>query len=212
MPSYGLIDRGYGQRLRAAASSADGPIYMLSLTKYRADSELRQRGPGLIGRDDDGRYAPIPLLTSVGAALCFVADVVAGFGDWDRVAVVGYPTRRSFVQLADRRDFQDWHLRKEPGMVRTIVMGTLPAADLPAPESSRRILLEAWDGPEPGQVTGRPAIAFEVEGTVIGDGRRWSGVRYTAMAPGVALPLIAATPGYQALLLTPTIERWACLS
>jgi hypothetical protein len=212
MPSYGLINRGYGQRLRAAASAADGPIYMLSLTKYRPDSELRQRGPDVIGRDADRRYAPIPMLSSVGAALCFVADVVAGSGDWDRVAVVGYPSRRSFLQLAARRDFQDWHLRKEQGMMRTTVMGTLPAADLPAEARPRRILLEAWDGPEPAHVTGRPATAFDVEGTIIGDGRRWSGVRYTAIAPGVALPLIAASPDYQALLMTPTIERWVCLS
>jgi hypothetical protein len=203
VPGYGRIDGAYGRRLRSAA--ADGPIYMLGLTKFR---------PGAVsavtvaGRDADGVYAPIPLLAAAGAALCFAADVVASSGGWDRVAVVGYPSRRSFVELAYQQSFQDWHLTKDARTERTTVMGMVPAAGLPAPASSGRILLEAWHGPPPQHVTGGPVTAFDVEGTIIGDGRQWSGVRYTAIEPGTTLPLRDVTPGYQALLLEPTIERW----
>jgi len=51
-------------------------------------------------------------------------------------------------------------------------------------------------------------VVFGVEGTVIGDGRTWSGARYTVIESGTPLPLVKAQAGYQALLLMPAIERW----
>jgi hypothetical protein len=201
VPGYGRIDGDYGRRLRSAA--ADGPIYMLGLTKFRPGA-----GRDAAGRESGGTYAPISLLAAAGAALCFAAEVVASSGGWDRVAVIGYPSRRSFVQLAYQQSFQDWHLTKDARTERTTVMGMLPAGGLPAQASSGRILLEAWLGPEPQPVAWGQVTAFDVEGTIIGDGRQWSGVRYTAIEPGTTLPLRDVTPGYQALLLEPTIERW----
>ena len=205
MPRYGQIDVGYAGRLRS--TRADGPISMLGLEKFRPDVD-----PGaahaVTHRRADHFYAPIPLLTAAGAALCFAADVVASSGDWDRVAVIGYPTRRAFVELAYEPQFLNWHSAKEVRLERTIVMAMLPAGNLPGPASSGRILLEAWAGPAPAVLTAGPATIFAVEGTVIGDGRQWSGIRYTPIESGTSLPLRAATPGYQALLLEPTIERW----
>ena len=205
MPSYGQIDSDYAGRLRSAR--ADGPIYMLALEKLRPDlgqDPLRAAAP--FGADRI--YAPIPILTAAGAALCFAADVVASSGSWDRVAVIGYPTRRSFVELAYEPQFLNWHNAKEVRLERTTVMAMLPAGNLPGPASAGRILLEAWAGPTPAVLTTRTATIFAVEGTVIGDGRQWSGIRYTPIESGTSLPLRAATPGYQALLLEPTIERW----
>jgi len=180
---------------------------MLGLEKFRSDvTERPVRAVARSGADQS--YAPIPLLTTVGAALCFAAEVVASSGGWDRVAVIGYPSRQAFVRLAYEPQFLDWHAAKETRLERSMVMGMLPAGNLPGPASSGRILLEAWAGPTPALLTAGPATMFEVEGTVIGDGRQWSGIRYTPIASGTSLPLRAATPGYQALLLEPTIERW----
>ena len=92
-------------------------------------------------------------------------------------------------------------------MEHTTVLATLPTGGLPVADS-QRVLLEVWNGPEPAPLIDGPAARFDVEGTVIGDGRQWSGVRYTAIEPGTTLPLRDVTPGYQALLLKPTIERW----
>jgi hypothetical protein len=204
VPRYGRIDTEYGQHL--ATSQTDEPIYMLSLTKFRPEADDSERGT--TGRLADARYAPLALLSTVGATLCFVADVVAGSGDWDQVAVVSYPTRRSFIDIAMRRDFQDWHLAKQAGMDRTAVMGTVPVTKLPDPATKRLVLLEVWNGQAPAQVADGPAVAFDVEGTVIGDGRSWSGARYTTIEPGTALPLQEPRPDYQALLLEPAIEHW----
>lgn len=208
MPRYGLIDRDYGKRLRSVA--ADGPIYMLNLTRYLPEVDYVRAGGGLgvNSQEPDGRYAPLAVLASIGATLCFVADVVASPGDWHRVAVVGYQSRRSFIEMAGRQDFRDWHHNKSAGIEQAVVLGTLPADHLPAQSTTSRILLEAWNGLAPELVADGAATEFDVEGTLVGDGRQWSGVRYTAIEPGTPLPLQPTTPGYQALLLEPTIERW----
>jgi hypothetical protein len=206
VPRYGQIDTEYATRLRSAA--ADGPIYMLGLEKFRPDVE---HGPmrTVAHRETGYAHALIPLLTAARAALCFSAEVVASSGGWDRVAVIGYPTRQSFVELAYQPKFQDWHSAKEAHLERTTVMGILPVGNLPGPACSGcRILLEAWAGPMPALLAPGPVTIFDVEGTVVGDGRQWSGIRYTPIEPGTSLPLGAVAPGYQALLLEPTIERW----
>ena len=180
---------------------------MLGLEKVRPDVDHGPaRGPAHRGADHF--YAPIPLLTGAGAALCFAAEVVASSDGWDRVAVIGYPTRRSFVELSYEPQFLNWHAAKEGRLERTMVMGILPAGNLPGPARPRRILLEAWAGAAPALLAPGPATIFDVEGTIIGDGKQWSGIRYTPIESGTSLPLRAATPGYQALLLEPGIERW----
>lgn len=207
MPRYGLIDSDYGNRLRSPA--VDGPIYMLNLTKYRSDVDyVRSRGVALNSQEPDGRYAPLGVLASIGATLCFVADVLASPGNWHRVAVVGYPSRRAFVEMAARQDFKDWHHHRSAGIEEAVVMGTLPMHALPFQSNTSLILLETWNGPEPARLVGGPVAEFIVEGTLVGDGRQWSGVRFTAFEPGTPLPLDPTPTAYQALLLEPTVERW----
>jgi hypothetical protein len=205
VPRYGQIDAVYAGRLRS--TQADGPIYMLALEKLRPDAG-QEPVPAAAHFGADRIYAPIPLLSAAGAAVCFAADVVASSGGWDRVGVIGYPTRRSFVELSYEPQFLNWHSAKEVRLERTMVMAMLPAGNLPGPAGEGRILLEAWAGPTPALLAEGPASIFDVEGTVIGDGRQWSGIRYTPIESGTSLPLRAATSGYQALLLEPTIERW----
>ncbi len=151
--------------------AVDGPIYMLNLTRYLADVDYGRTGAAVNSQEPDGRYAPLGVLAAIGATLCFVADVVASPGHWHRVAVVGYPSRRSFVAMAARPDFRDWHHNKSAGIEQSVVMGTLPARALPDPSSTSRILLETWRGPAPARVADGSVCEFEVEGTLLGDGR-----------------------------------------
>jgi hypothetical protein len=207
VPKYRLIDAEYALRLRETADQADGPIYLLGLRRLRpgADSSARRLPP--IGPGTVIDFAPIPMLSSVGAAMCLFATVVASSPNWDRVVVLGFPTRHSFLELFERRDFREWHSRQLESSEEMTVLGTVPVAGLPAADS-QRLLLEVWNGPEPPPLVPDPATRFDVDGTVIGDGRQWSGVRYTSIALGTALPLHPARFGYQALLLEPMLERW----
>ena len=69
-------------------------------------------------------------LKAVGAEIVYVAEVDATpLGDgtqWDRVAIVRYPTRRSFIEMQKRADFRDKHVHKEAGMEMTFVIGCQP--------------------------------------------------------------------------------------
>jgi hypothetical protein len=204
VPAYAL-DANYGTRLRSVTDQADGPVYMLTMTRFRSDSgQILGQG---YGQDPDSRYIPIPLLSAVGASLCFVAHVIAGSGGWERVGVIRYPTRRSFIEQVERSDTKAWSDRKRVRLENAMVLGVLPEGHLPAGRS-QRVLVEVWHGPAPEPIAVGTATEFEVEGTWIGDGRQWSGARYTTIDPGTALPLGPARFGYLALLVEPIVERW----
>ena len=214
MPSYGTVDHDYGMRLATCDPAADGAIYMLNLMKYRDEAHYGPDGHGGVsGREADDRYAPFDVLAAIGAAVCFTADVLEASEDWDRVGVVRYPTRRAFIEMQSRQDFQEKHVHKEAGMDHTIVMTTLPVAALPGKAKPRRILLEVWAGDAPPSVgaeraTTSDVATFAVEGTIVGDGRAWSGARYTTLDTDADVRLAGATPAHQVLLLQPVIDRW----
>jgi hypothetical protein len=209
VPRYGRIDGEYGKRL--ATSESPEPVYMLSLMKYLPEPYHDPCGQcDVADFEPDGRFAPLPMLTAVGAGLCFVADVLAGFGDWQRAAVVGYPTRRAFVQMAAERDFQEWHSHKQSWIDRQAVLALLPAGELPSPSSTGRVLLEIWAGSAPARLVNGRTAEFDVEGTIVGDGQQWAGVRFADVEPGTPLPLEKPKPEYQGMLLEPVIERWLC--
>ncbi len=211
VPRYGLVDRDYGLRLATTAPEADGPVHMCNLMKYRARADYGdESGGGISGREADDRYAPVDVLRAIGAAVCFTADVVEASEDWDRVGVVRYPTRRSFIDMQRRDDFREKHVHKDAGMDHTIVLGTVPVAGLPGAGAGALVVLELWTyaapPSPPAGVATAGAAAFTVEGTIVGDGRRWTGCRY-GIATG-PVDLASATPDHQILVLRPTIERW----
>jgi hypothetical protein len=133
---YGQINREYGMKLATTAPEDDGPIWMINLMHYRDKADYADgRKSDISGKEADDRYAPIGPLKAIGAAPVFFADVEAQFFNdtpkWDRVGIVKYPSRRSFLEMQTRKDFQELHAHKEAGMAETIVCGSLP---MPLPE------------------------------------------------------------------------------
>ena len=141
---------------------------------------------------------------------------------WDRIAVVKYPTRRSFLEMSSRKDFQEKHVHKEAGMQETIVMGCVP---LETPTYSKANWEEVEsppsenDGPitvvhvlnlneyienmeSYSSIAGESAIPngvridgwFQVEGTIIGDGRKWSQVRFNTFPSREAFKKVVMDP------------------
>jgi len=208
MPSYGTINRDYGIEMVKSDPETDTGIYMLNFMKYRETAVYADGDTTMSGREADDRYAPTDVLAAIGAHICFLADVVAASEDWDRIAVVRYANRRSFVEMQNRDDFQKKHVHKESGMDHTTIMGTLPGAGLPAVARPNRLLLEAWKGAEPAPVVDGTAAAFAVEGTIIGDGREWDGVRYTEIGVDTEVDLSGASPEHLLVVVKPVIERW----
>ena len=263
-PSYGTIDREYGMRLAMTSPDEDGPVWMVNLMSYREVAKYDDgREEKISGREADDRYSPVDVLTKIGAEVVFGADVDTQLlGDtpkWDRIGIVKYPTRRSFLEMQQRSDFQAKHVHKAAGMAETIVMGCQPIAspgdgrdgsnavdwsEVPHPPT-------AEDGPvtvihvirfHPGQADNemvkyqneaanaavphgvRISGWFDVEGTIIGDGRQWDQVRFNAFPSKAAFMAVATDPDRLAaqrehretaiadtytMILRPTIDRLA---
>jgi hypothetical protein len=229
---YGKIDGGYARRLATTPAEHDGPVWMVNLMKYRDVADYRDAGgPPVSGREADDTYAPLESLNAIGAEVVFLADVDTQLlGDspkWDRVAVVKYPTRRSFIEMQSRPDFVAKHVHKDAGMEQTIVMGCqpMPAPELPAdaPEWANvphpptaddasvvviHVLKFVDRDGSIGEMASytdhasRVAVPhgvridgwFSVEGTIVGDGRSWSQVRFNAFPSKAAFMAVATDP------------------
>lgn len=130
-PRYGTVDREYGMRLATTLPDDDGPVWMVNLMKYRQVADYTDgRDSTISGREADDLYTPLGPLAAIGAEIAFAGDVDQQLlGDapvWDRIGVVKYPTRRSFIEMQSRPDFQRLHAHKDAGMAETIVIGCQP--------------------------------------------------------------------------------------
>lgn len=192
---YGTIDKDYAVQLATRPPEDDGPIYMVNLMKYHEVAQYTQDASvdkPISGREADDRYNPASILAKIGATIVFVGDVVSnrpGDEDWDRIAVVRYATRKSFIDMQSRRDFSDKHVHKAAGMQRTIIVSCRPEDE----ELDRRGRPRTDDASLVVMVVRRTndrasafsaipgAINLSAEGTIVGDGRSWDTVQFVAV-------------------------------
>lgn len=221
---YGTIDKQYAITLATHEPESDGPIYMVNLMKYRAVAAYGDGSQGVAsGREADDKYNPSSVLNKIGADMLFVGDVVStdfGVGDWDRIAVVRYPTRRSFVEMQQRKDFAEKHVHKAAGMERTIITccrlqdHSLDERGRPGPPDFReRHVAMVVLGPDAvNQSAPFGSTSFDSEGTVIGDSRAWLSVHFVELgdvsATGALLSTYATNDPHSTYVLTlaPSID------
>ncbi len=180
---YGRIDKDYGLSLATRPPDEDGPIFMVNLMKYHEVAQydaVHENGEGVAisGREADDKYNPSSILNKIGADIMLAADVrtsVLGV-DWDRIAIVRYPTRRSFIEMQTRKDFGDKHVHKNAGMLRTVIPCCTPRNDElnVRPRPTGGLTLDHLVMVVSAGVFG--GAMFDVEGTIIGDGRTWRNV------------------------------------
>ncbi len=176
--SLGTVDYEFAATMATTPPEDDGPVWMVNFMRYKERADYGGAGDdGVSGREADDRYAPVDVLRAIGAEVVYYGDVVGIDGaadpDWHRMAIVLYPTRKSFIDMQARPDFTAKAVHKQAGMDFTIVMCATPVGPVVGePDGSgivRFIALPAGSG-------GAPSIDgahFVVEGTVIGDDRRW---------------------------------------
>jgi hypothetical protein len=164
-PTYGTIDPAYGLRLATTPAQDDGPVWMVNLMSYRERADYGDAGDrGLTGREADDRYAPVDVLSEIGAEVTYYADVERQFladdPRWDRVGIVRYPTRRSFIDMQSRRDFTERHEHKAAGMAATIIMGCVPMPSPGLPDGMEEV---PWDAvPHPPTADDGPVVVVHV--------------------------------------------------
>ena len=170
---YGTIDTNFATQLATFPVDQDGPALMVNFMRYHAEAQYADGTTGVSGKEADDRYAPVEILADIGAHVAFFGDVVESSASdrWDRVGIVQYPTRRAFIEMQSRRDFQAKHEHKAAGMEFTIVVVAVPVAsggDVLAGSAPVRFVL--WPLGSSVEVDGDVAV-FHVEGRVIGDER-----------------------------------------
>jgi hypothetical protein len=188
--NYGRIDFDYAIHLATRPPEEDGPIYMVNLMKYHEVAKYDSAdSPQISGREADDKYNPASILNKIGASIVFVADVVKnhiGDEDWDRIAVVRYPTRKSFIEMQERKDFAEKHEHKAAGMLRTTLVCCRPLDpsldDRPRPSEvkTRRVVMVVRQTEDRPRVfaTIPGSTGLTAEGTIIGDGRKWDTVQF----------------------------------
>jgi uncharacterized protein (DUF1330 family) len=105
------------ERMQAFANQLEsqGPIVMVNLLRYRERAAYPEGAAATAcsGREAYQRYSEVALRTvaEVGGQLVYLgrvaASVIAPAGEeWDDVALVRYPSRRAFVEMIGRADYQ----------------------------------------------------------------------------------------------------------
>lgn len=191
---YGRIDLDYAAKLATTPPEQDGPIFMVNLMKYHEIAQYSSSdAPQVSGREADDKYNPASILNKIGADIVFVADVTKnhiGDEDWDRIAIVRYATRKSFIDMQQRKDFAEKHEHKAAGMKRTTIVCCRPvdvALDTrtrPADFGLRNIVMVVRQADDRETVLNSlpNAVGMRAEGTIIGDGRKFDTVQFVHVA------------------------------
>lgn len=213
---FGSIDPRYATHLATVPVEDDGPVWMVNFMRYRQVAAYRDAsGPAITGREADDRYAPTDVLAAIGADVAYFGDVVPGPGGaapadrWDRMAIVRYPTRRSFIDMQERPDFKERRVHKDAGMDFTIIMGCLPLATAPEGDGDRavRVRFRAYPAGA-GRVGDVPdGLPFSVEGTIVGDERRWERLEMAWLDEAAAGPAQPDADGVMEVWSVPLIDR-----
>ncbi len=215
MPRYGTPNLELLRRWIALAPEHDGPFWAINLMRYRERAEYADGRPStLSGRQADDAYLPLGPLAAVGAVPVFAADVVgqpAGQPLFERVGIVHYPSRASFLEMQTREDFQELHAHKDAGMDFTIVFSAHPREINGSHEAGDYILrvrrLEPGAAPEASEGSDSALVArFDVEGVIVGDERTWDDARFDVVGDERQLARLLDPAGAQeqiALLLGP---------
>ena len=114
------------QQFQALAASKDeGPVVMLNLLKFKARSD---DGNGS-GADAYGRYseAAVKMVEERGGRIVWqgrAEQILVGdeSADWDIVALVEYPSRKTFIEMVSAPGYMKTHEHREAGLERTVLI------------------------------------------------------------------------------------------
>lgn len=202
--SFGTVNTDTAGRWLHLSQDEDKQVWMLNLMKYKEVADYGDESrPKISGREADDIYAPTEVLADLGATVPLFGDVAHQVSDdiaWERIGIVRYPSRRSFFEMQNRKDFQKQYVHKEAGMETTIIMGCTPLSTGVAPTSKRTPVVMRVRRFHEGEVAaaepeGVSLVAhFSVDGVIVGDGRSWDDVRFDVVDEAL-LPSLASTEG-----------------
>jgi uncharacterized protein (DUF1330 family) len=117
--------------LVAGSDTKTGEVVMLNLLKYKASAT---DGEGGSGEASYGRYAAqaIRMVEAQGGRVLWmgrpdqvlIGDTTAD--SWDAVALVSYPSRKHFLDMVSKPEYQDAHVHRDGGLERTVLLAMTP--------------------------------------------------------------------------------------
>lgn len=125
------------EQMKAAASAReDEPLAMVNLLKFKEKATYKDGSPEaeetLSGRAAYERYGAsvYKILEKIGAKPLFSAPAsryFIGEGEaWDMIAVVWYPSRKIFLEMGMREDYQAVHYHRAAGLEHQHLIETTP--------------------------------------------------------------------------------------
>ena len=107
---------------KLVTGSDSGKIVMLNLLKFKP-------GNGAASYNEYGRQVA-KILDKIGGRIIFAGavaqSVIGSDGDWDAIAIVEYPSRKVFVEMAMSAEYQAIHHFRDEGLERTELYATTP--------------------------------------------------------------------------------------
>lgn len=111
-------------------SELEGPISMLNLLSFKQRAEYEDgRENDLSGRAAYGLYGELmkPYVESKGGKLLHSSAahfLMIGDGDleWDAVAIMQYPSRQAFVEIATAKEVAEFGVHRSAGLARQLLV------------------------------------------------------------------------------------------
>ncbi len=102
----------------------EGPVVMLNLLKFKARE----------GQAEYNKYGDsvLKMVESLGGKLLWMGKVDQALigpvdeNDWDAIALVQYPSRKAFIEMATSKEYDGIHEHREGGLERTVVLACTP--------------------------------------------------------------------------------------
>jgi uncharacterized protein (DUF1330 family) len=119
----------------AEAASAEGPVFMLNLLRFKERADGVHEGEGISGAEAYARYAEATgaHLARVGgqivwAGACGTALIGPADGEWDIAAVVRYPSRTAFLEMVGDPEYLEIAEHRTSGIADSRL---IPCAEMP---------------------------------------------------------------------------------
>jgi uncharacterized protein (DUF1330 family) len=111
----------------------EGPVVMLNLLKFKAKSD----DGSSTGAVEYGKYgdAVVTMVEARGGKILWMGradQTLIGdpTEDWDAVALVQYPSRAAFIDMATSKDYEAAHEHREAGLERTVLIACTPRVSI----------------------------------------------------------------------------------
>ena len=105
----------------------EGPVVMLNLLKFKPRDGAKEYGKygESVSKMVEARGGKMLWIGKVDQTLIGPVEE-----DWDAIALVQYPSRKAFIDMATSKEYDGAHEHREGGLARTVLLACTPRAGI----------------------------------------------------------------------------------